>query len=246
MKIMSIHEAVKRNTDSVSFLIYGDSGVGKTTMGLGMPGKQLWITSENGALSLNKFLTGKEQHQFAVLESVPDLIYIVKYLKGEVKDEVLGDCNNYDSIIIDSLTECAEMLLEEEKEKSKDGRQAYGKAQERTMSLLRFFRDLNKHTLIICRQESVSDDGSLVKRPKLIGQAINSDIAYHIDEIFALCVKMNEDKSIKRYLRTSHDGEYVTKDRSGALDLYEKPDLSAIIEKISSSNKQTATPTKEK
>ena len=66
------------------------------------------------------------------------------------------------------------------------------------------------------------------------GQKLGQQIPYFFDEVFQLFVYQDPNtKQEIRALRTKKDAQFEAKDRSGALDEWEQPDLTAIFKKIS-------------
>jgi hypothetical protein len=68
--------------------------------------------------------------------------------------------------------------------------------------------------------------------PSFPGQRLAQQVAYWFDEVFVLRTETDAEGVTHRYLQTASDIQYTAKDRSGALDLYEAPDLAAIAAKI--------------
>lgn len=82
--------------------------------------------------------------------------------------------------------------------------------------------------------------GRMLYRPSMVGKKLPENLPYIFDEVFVLRNELVEDQ-IKRYLQTSSDGQFVAKDRSGKLDLYEPADLDAVINKIRATKKPKET-----
>jgi hypothetical protein len=61
---------------------------------------------------------------------------------------------------------------------------------------------------------------------------ISEQLPGYFDEVFYYEVTDTEDKQKLRHLVTQPSDKFVAKDRSGKLDLYEKPNLSFIAQKI--------------
>jgi hypothetical protein len=55
---------------------------------------------------------------------------------------------------------------------------------------------------------------------------------YLFDEVLALRVEKNDEGQTVRAIQTYADPSWTAKDRSGKLDMWEAPDLGAIIKKI--------------
>tara|TARA_R100000664_G_scaffold16306_1_gene25046 strand:- start:779 stop:1495 length:717 start_codon:yes stop_codon:yes gene_type:complete len=217
-------------------LIYGQAGAGKTYSTQSMPGKVLVISAEAGLLSI------KDAPNVSAIEvsSIEDLREVYEALSsGEL---------SFDSVCLDSVSEISEILLVHEKTKNKDGRMAYQNVSEAVTSLMRSFRDLDMHVLFLCKEGKENNDGIFLFGPKMASKPLGEAITYFFDEVLALRVyddvDENGDSVIKRALQTRIHGGYTAKDRSGKLDKFEEPNLTALIEKLGFSinieNKESA------
>lgn len=208
----------KSTSRHVKCVVYGEAGVGKTVLGSTAP-KPIIISAERGLLSL-------ADKDIAVIEveGYGDALKAFDYVKAN---------DDYETIVLDSLSEIAEKMLAEFKRFEKDGRQAYLKLADELYSLARKFRDIDKHILFIAKQELTKDEvtGKTTYRPSAPGQAFTSQIPYFVDEVF--CMRVGKvDKEMVRYLQTQPDMQYTAKDRSGKLASKEEPNLTAIFNKI--------------
>lgn len=202
-------------------LVYGPSGVGKTTLATTTPdpSKTLVLSAEGGTLSI----ADSGVHCVQVNE-LHDVRRTVAWLKKNAAA--------FDWIILDSVTEIAEVVLAEEKEKSKDGRAAYGEMATKMTGVLKAFRDLPANVVVIAATRTRDDDGQLVLGPDTPGNKLAERLPYLFDEVLYYHAKRGEDGTIKRALLTTNDGKRIAKDRSGKLDQWERPDLAALAEKI--------------
>ena len=141
----------------------------------------------------------------------------------------------YHTICLDSISEIAEKVLTNAKKKSKDGRAAYGNANDQMWEVIRAFRDLpGKCVIFTAKAEWVKDDTTGITRwsPSMPGKSLTQGLAYFFDEVFYMGVGVAEDKSQYRYLQTYTDLQYTAKDRSGSLEPLEYPDLTNVFNKI--------------
>lgn len=207
----------------LKILVHGPAGAGKTRLASTTPdhSRTLIISAEAGLLSLREF-----EIPVITIASIDDMREAYGYVvadKGET----------YDWVIIDSLSEIAEACLAHEKENTANGLRAYGEMADIMFRLIRRFRDIaGVHVVFTAKQERISDEGRLVYAPMLPGKQLSQGIAYLFDEVFALRAHRQDDGTIRRFLQTAHDGVYDAKDRSGALDMAEAPDLANIAKKI--------------
>ena len=138
-------------------------------------------------------------------------------------------------MVLDSISEIAEVVLAYERSQTKDPRQAYGQLQDQMNALIRKFRDLPRYNVLMtCKQQRMSDDlaGTTMYMPAMPGAKLAQNIPYLFDEVFALRVERDEEGKAYRVLQTNRDAQYEAKDRSGKLDLFEKPNLKHIKAKI--------------
>lgn len=207
----------------IKVLVYGLGGVGKTFLTRTCPAPVI-LSAEGGLLSLRK-------------ENLP---YIEISSYANLSDAYLWAINSkeaaqFQTICLDSISEIAEVVLTEEKKKTKDPRKAYGETQDQMLALIRNFRDIKgKHVYFSAKQEYTVDGTTAGKyfAPSFPGSKLAQQVPYFFDFLFCLqSFKDNEGKTV-RYLRTVPDAQYVAKDRSGALAEWEEPNLTAIIEKV--------------
>ena len=210
-------------------LIYGQAGAGKTYATQSMPGNVLVISAEAGLLSI------KDAPNVSAIEikNYDDLREVYAALaSGEL---------SFDSVCLDSVSEISEILLVHEKSRNKDGRMAYQNVSEAVTSLMRSFRDLDMHVLFLCKEGKDNNDGVFLFGPKMASKPLGEAITYFFDEVLALRVYDDVDEKgdavTKRALQTRIQGGYTAKDRSGKLEPFEEPNLTALIKKLGFSNK---------
>jgi phage nucleotide-binding protein len=205
-------------------LVYGMAGAGKTTLAKTAPGKVLVISAEAGLLSI------KDANNVEAIE-VKEASEVM-----ELHNALKSGAIQYDTVCLDSVSEISEILLTWEKSRSKDPRMAYGNVQESVTNLMRAFRDLNMHVLFLCKEDVINDDGVLRHAPKMVGTKLGESITYFFDEVLALRIIEDQDEDGKnvqtRWLQTTYGQGYKAKDRSGKLEAFEKPNITALIEKL--------------
>lgn len=210
-------------TDGVKMLVYGASGVGKTTLA-GTAPAPIVLSVENGLLSLRE-----HDIPFALIRDRRDLEE-VHHMLLHGADELI----DRKTVILDSISEIAEVVLGEEKDKSADGRRAYGETGDYMGEMVRQFRDLpGRHVLMTAQLEQVQDDtGAMLFGPAMPGKKMGARLPYFFDEVFAMQIAKDKDGNTGRWLLTQPNGVWTAKDRSGALDAWEEPNIIAILEKI--------------
>ena len=205
----------------VKTLVYGAAGTGKTTLIAGMP-NPLILSAESGLLSLQ----GSDL-QYLEVNSVSDLKEAYKWLVAS------EEAKKFESVCLDSISEIAEVCLGEQQATTKDGRQVYGQLGTVMGEVIRAFRDLPLHVLLIAKLDKGTDElGRITYSPGMPGQKLSQSLPYFFDEVLALRIDKNAEGLVRRELLCQPDSLWLAKDRSGRLDRLEPPDLGALIRKI--------------
>lgn len=212
--------------NGLKFLVHGPAGSGKTTLmaTTGMPEKTLIISAESGLLAIR----GTD---IAVIEvkSIEQLAEAYAFILSDPVGQA------FTWICLDSISEIAEVCLNEEKKIAKDPRQAYGSLIEKMTDLIRGYRDLpGRNVVFSCKQERAKDEqtGAMLYFPSMPGNNLKQGIGYFFDFVFALRVEKDPEGNPTRWLQTSRDFNYECKDRSGSLDMFEPADLASIAHKV--------------
>lgn len=225
------------NGNGVKLLVYGDAGMGKTVLTATLPSPVL-ISAESGALSLKKKnlerLFGPNNpyitYNMPIIEvkNVDDLTQAYNWCANA------AEARQFHSISLDSVSEIAEVVLNNAKRQVKDPRQAYGELMEKMETLVRAFRDLpRRHVYFAAKMEPMKDANGVIRfGPSMPGQKLGPNIPYFFDEVFRLGVNKDGKGQEFRFLQTQPDLQYVAKDRSGALAAVEFPHLGNVITKI--------------
>lgn len=204
----------------IKILVYGPAGSGKTRL-IKTLTNPIVLSAEAGLLSLSG-----EDIPYIEVHNMADLEEAYKFIKEHIDE--------YGCVVLDSISEIAEVVLAAEKEKNKDGRQAYGALLDTMKAMVRAFRDLPTNIYFSAQMEKQQDDtGRIFYGPGAPGTKVSQMLPYLFDEILTLRVEPNQEGKLERWLQTFRDAVYEAKDRSGKLDAFEKPDLGAIIAKIS-------------
>jgi len=199
-------------------LVYGQAGSGKTTLTKTLP-KPVVLSAEDGLLSLKD-----DNIPFVEIKNIGDLHDAYSWLK---------DSDEFQSVVLDSISEIAEVVLAHEKKVNKDGRAAYGEMDVQLSEIIRAFRDLNMHVLMTAKLEKQQDEmGRMLYFPSLPGNKTAQKLPYFFDEVLALRIEKDEEDKTQRALMCDSDGLWLAKDRSGKLEAWETPDLGEIIAKI--------------
>ena len=195
INITSLKEAVGDN--GLKILVHGPAGAGKTVLGATTGQPTLIISAEAGLLSIKD---APDYIKTVQINSITDLYGVYEYLM-ETVNQPLED-REFKWIVLDSISEIAEVVLAHEKSITKDPRAAYGQLQEQMGTLMRRFRDMpHYHIMMTCKQQRITDDSNntTLYMPSLPGRLLGQSISYMFDEVFALRVERNtEDGSVYR------------------------------------------------
>lgn len=229
-------------------MTYGDAGMGKTVLCATLPQPFIIISTENGLLSLSvKNLTkiflglgmepadaearaiGVKQQRVMVVRNGLQL--------RKAHEWLVGHMGEFRSLAWDSASETAEVMLNAAKAVKADGRQAYGEVADLIGDYFKKFRDTlpGKHINVVTKQGSLKDEvtGGIKFGPEFPGKQLGPASPYWLDETFRIGVGTDPATNQPfRFLQTQPNEQYTAKDRSGMLDMWERPDLSAIIAKI--------------
>lgn len=209
------------SANGVKLLVYGHAGSGKTTLAATMP-RPIVISAEGGLLSIQS-----ANLPYIEVNSMATLMEAFDYVSGENGAE-------FDSVVLDSISEIGEVVLIHEKAATKDGRAAYGEMAVQMTSIIRAFRDLpGKHVLMTAKVEKAQDEaGRILYSPSMPGSKVGQALPYFFDEVLALRVEKDADGAVQRALMCDTDGIWQAKDRSGKLDAWESADIGMLIAKI--------------
>ena len=210
------------HTHGLKVLVYGAAGAGKTSLAKTLPNPVV-LSAEGGLLSISDSNTA-----FIEINSMSDLHEAYQWLTES------DEANGFESVVLDSISEIAEVVLAHEKKVNKDGRAAYGEMDVQLSEIIRAFRDLpNRHVLMTAKLEKQQDEmGRMLYFPSLPGNKTAQKLPYFFDEVLALRVEKDAEGGNQRALMCDSDGLWLAKDRSGKLDAWEAPDLGEVIKKI--------------
>lgn len=209
--------------NGVKVLVYGQAGAGKTVLTSTAPAPFL-VSAESGELSLRRF-----QIPMVKIVTVDDLTEVYNWITRS------AEARQFATICIDSLSEIAEVVLNNAKRQVKDPRQAYGELIEKMETVIRLFRDLpGKNVYMSAKMEPSKDELTGVVRygPSMPGSKLGSKLPYYFDEVFRLAINKTPQGEMFRYLQTQPDLQFEAKDRSGVLASMEQPNLTHIFNTI--------------
>lgn len=204
-------------THKIKAVIYGGSGSWKTSFG-GTAPKPIFASAEGGLLSIAHL-----NPDYVEIKSIEDLAGLLSYLKTQPHE--------YETIVIDSITEISEIIKRGIEKKS--GRamqiQDFGTLSKKIREILAGFRDLNMHVLFIAQEKYEKDGDTVIKiAPSLNGKSAE-EIAYFMDVVGYLTI---DRASNERRIITTTDSKYSTKDRTRMIGNDTTPDFGAWVEAV--------------
>lgn len=217
----------RASINGVKCLVYGPSGAGKTRLCGTAPGV-IFLSAEKGLLSLKRWKLPALE-----IRTVDDLNDAFVWVRDK------GLAAGLRTVALDSISEIAEHILANAKPQFKDPRKAFGEMLEKTVEVIKGFRDLEGWNVVVtAKQGQVVDEatGAVLFGPSTPGKALEQELPYLFDEVLQISRIQPPDLSKPPYhwLRTRGDFQYTAKDRSDALDPAGEPaDLNHVFQKIS-------------
>jgi hypothetical protein len=232
-------ETVKESPKYMNILVYGESGVGKTTLAGSadaVPEMRpvLFIDIEGGTLSLS--------HAYPNVRKVR--VKTWKELQA-VYNELHSRRHDYQTVVIDSLTETQKFSMmnimtdltrmKPDADPDVPGMREWGKNIEQVRRFVRGFRDLPMNTIFtsLVKADKDSKTGKVTKKPYLNGK-LADEVAGFLDVVvyaYAKQVSDGDDVQYKRLLLTAATDENVAKDRTGSLPMViEEPTMAKLHE----------------
>jgi len=235
---MLITNLKKETHERVKALIYGESGAGKTTLLGTLSGKTLIISSERGTKSLegkdidvidiSLHDTEKDSEGNPLTLTKPEdrinkLRRVFKWLhEGK---------SGYTNVCLDSLTEIADLYIEDLNSKYPDRKDSFpmwGEYAKKMKSTVRNFRDLPFNIFITALSKADKNEVGRRYMAFDISGSISEKLPQYFDEVFYLHV----DAESERVVMTQKTDTTLCKDRSGKLENKEPADLGHIMSKI--------------
>lgn len=221
MKIQSSKNIV--NEDKFRFMVYGNSGVGKTQLISTIPGKCLVLNTDKGMKTLHK-----SDIDFVSAVSWKEVLEFLNYMKTPECQKV------YTWIVFDSISAMMDLLFLELSEVKKltgfDLWREYGAFVTKFMRVIRDQQEY--HTLSIFECLDKEDDTGVPTKSFAVQGQVGGRVPNYYDEVFALRIT----KDTTRVLQTASSPGWIAKDRSQLLEKAEVPDLSIIMTKLRGKN----------
>jgi phage nucleotide-binding protein len=216
----------------ISFCIYGDPGVGKTTMATTLPADETLIINTEAGLGPT---LGKNHVIFNLKNDLSDLDKLYQYLRTEK--------HPFKNVVIDNISELQEwILLKLTKIRTKEfcSRAEYGDAGFKMKETLHLFRDLIYQDINVVFNaweatiDMLSTEGVAESKlyPKVF-KSVAPELCGIVDVVGRLMVF---EKTQKRWLRVAPMDKFVAKCQFEGLDEDEVADFGVIIKKLKEHN----------
>ena len=254
MKFKTVAESLKDK--KTTMLITGISGGGKTSLMKSLPYKPeeiLLIAADPGQMSLKPvppaMLKEKKLPAYLGLDFTgvrflaPKTLEEFKEAAMYVRDEAH---KLFKVIVVDGLDEVGEDALRCYKDKQRGLARpnmmvAYGEMADNMDVLIAMIMDAPISSIFITHLDETEGGGAFRYVPRFPGKQLAQKLPDKFDLILCMRMgRMNPAEKPQRVLqcRPDIDPQYCTKDRSGALNDFELPNLTAILDKVFSSNKE--------
>lgn len=211
-------------------LVYGSSGVGKTMFGNTAP-KPLFLAAEEGLLTLSD--AGVRCVKIMSMQDLQNVLYALE--KNNLKDEK-GEPLECETIVIDSLTEIQQVVIENITGGRSPSQREWGKFADQMAQILKGFKKLDKHLIFICLEKKAqieADDGNEFTHfsMELFGKLAEKTCAQMdlVGRYYMRTTVVNDKPTSERTLSFQHSPRWMAKDRSGKLGQFVAPDFSAIL-----------------
>jgi len=245
VKVTSVDDVALQ---TISALVHGDSGMGKTTSLKTLPPeKTVLAVSERSLIPLRgmKFLSVLQ------LETWDDTRELYKMFTS-ADDETFKQCK---VLAIDSLSEISDMCIRQIVEVDRKllvsgrtsgkstapkgiyeeqmGMEDWGLYRTRMTNLISALTHLPVHVIMTCLSawSKDKDGGDTLRTPNLSGK-VSRECAAHFDLVLYMESRKDAEGNPARVWRTFNDGRSIAKDASGKLDPYEETNWTKLYSKI--------------
>lgn len=218
---INIQSTANVRTDGIKAIVYGPAKIGKTRL-CATAVNPFIVSTERGLLSLRK-----ENIPYVEVSNIPELANVYNWLRSPLSAQ-------FQTVCFDSISDLGEVVLGDEKKKSKDGRKAYGNTNETVMQIFRDFRDMpGRNVYFVAKEQQFSGANNLnCVRPTMPDAYLTQQLPYMFDVIAHMGQVRFQDGSTHVGLHTQSTEQVVAGDRSGTLAEWEPPNLAYIFDKI--------------
>jgi len=211
---IQIKKTSQMEMPSLVLTIYGNGGVGKSTLAASAP-SPVFIDAEEGTKAF-----GARGIDVAVanVKTWAD----VQEAWGLIRE------SDYETIVIDPIGVFLNLLIEQEKKGGNMSIQKWGFVKDKMRKFIWTAKDSGKHVIFVAHEKEQQDEQSILRRPDLA-----ANLAQELVNMCDVVGHMRIDDKGVRCLLVQPENKYVAKDRFDALDHIEKnPTVAKIIEKV--------------
>ena len=217
-------------------LIYGQSGSGKSWLGVTSPSPLVLLTEKNGFASIAH---SNPDAQVIECDKIEDIYSAIRAIKS-------GEITEFETLVIDSLTNAQTMIKSRILARSGKKRlqiQDWGDLAGETLSLIEGLRSLDCHVVCIALRddELVSETGRRYTYPLFEGKKTKNNISQFFNVIGYLS-RETGDKGISRTLLFDGDESILCKPCFPLPSHVPNPDLSQIINSMTMTGEELIDP----
>lgn len=226
-------------SQSLTMVIHGESGAGKSWLADSAPAPRLVFDVEGGTR-----FTPSEKTEWDPRYEPPkgaDTVVVTTTDLDTIRRAhqwLASGQHDFKSIIVDSLTEAQKRTVDKIAGTQQLTMQHYGAVLREGEAMVRTFRDLTMHptnplevVVFVCGSREKGQDHP-VMRPALIGQ-LSEAIGYYVDVMAYLTVGVNSEGELERSAQFIQLDGVAAKDRTGKLGVrMDRPSIPAMIEAI--------------
>lgn len=198
-KFINTIKKYKPKDHKIKALVYGASWSGKTVFA-STAKKPLFLSAEAGLLSIQKDVDMIE------IKCMADLENAFRLIKNWV---------DYDTIVLDSISEINEIIKADIERKNWKPMQIqdWGVLSKKIRWLLKWFRDLDYHVVMIAQEDEQKDDEKIHKIVPMLNWKSATTIAYFMDVVAYISIQTDW----SRLIQTLPDPKLMTKDRTNKI-----------------------------
>ena len=245
---MALKTISPESVDRICALVIGKYGLGKTSLLRTMLGQDYidgaWkqveevadgqkvcvLSAESGLLAVRDLITAGlvEGYEIGNLQDFKEAYQMLAVTQA-MKER-------YQWVFIDSLSEISARCDEVMREKYPDRAKTFARWDDYNATMqatVKHFRDLKDYSVVFTCLETIDKDENNRRypAPDVIGRGLKEKLPSYFDEVFYMQLEAGENGE-HRVLYTHPIHEFPAKDRSGKLDIVEKPNLLSIKRKI--------------
>jgi len=230
------------NNSSLTLVVHGESGVGKSYLADSAPGPRLILDVEGGV----RFTPSKKKAwvpsgpppELAADESAVVTVKELRSIQDAFAWLIRGQ-HAFRSVVIDSLSEVQKRSIDDIAGTEQMKLQDYGALFRKIDSMVRAFRDLTMHETkpvdVVVFVTGTQEKGSElhpVMRPALVGK-MSEQLGYSVDVMGFLSLHAEPDGTIGRRIQFAQLNGIAAKDRTGRLGVsMDDPTVPKMLETI--------------